>query len=146
MTIFNSRINDYKSAITVYPTAVQTFKTAATKIAMGAVFGKFGNAFKLSDGGVLVNKDCIVEVSGNIYASGALVVNDTLAVQINKNGTLVSTVCIDRASVALINMQIPPIVMSCEQGDVIHLYAYNSTSARGNLPADVKNRLTIKEI
>ena len=134
------------SAITVHTSATQTLTTSAAKISMATQFSKRGDAFSLSNGGVLCNKACTVEISGNLYVGSGLTSNDYVIVQAYINSTNMGTVGYARTTTTAAHIPIPSVVMDVEEGDYIYLYAYNSVGARGAMGAFLGNRLSVREV
>ncbi|MCB6992881.1 hypothetical protein LI177_05200 [bacterium 210820-DFI.6.37] len=135
-----------KSAITVSKSEEQTLTTSSAKIVVGEVNANFGDAFAASGGGVLINKDCYIEVSGSVYISGGLTSKDNVKVEFWLNNTLNTTVSYEAAANGIMLIPVSPFVFKATRGDIIHLYAANNTGARGTIPAYYRTRLTVKEI
>ena len=137
---------DARSAITVYKSAAQTLTTSAAKVTMGSTLGSVGDAFTLSNGGVLVNRDCTAEISGNLYVNSSLTAKDLVYLQFWVNSTNICTANTDCAAYGVLSVPFTPIIRKLTKGSYLYLYAYNNTAARGNLPAYAQNRLTVREI
>lgn len=140
-----------KSAITVYASLVdsaqQVLGTSAAKIVMSNTLSKTKDAFSADGGGILLNKDCIIEISGNLTLSALMTTGDIVYVQIWNDTKNIATVAATRAYAgAMADVAIPPIITSGSKGDHFYMYAYNNTGARGNIAPYAYNRLTVKEI
>ena len=134
------------SAMTVYKVATQTLTTSAAQVVMGNTLFNVGDLFTLSDGGILVNEGCRVAISANLYVSSGLTSGDVVAIQIWKNSTNITTVLIDKVAKTAGSFEVSPVILGVNAGDVIKLYAYNSTGARGTLGTGTGNRITVQEI
>ena len=146
ITIDGKNVITEKSAITVYKSATQTLTTSYAKAVMGTSLSSVGDAFELSDGGVLVKKDCTVEVSGHFYISG-VTAGDSIGVQLWKDGGNYSTVSAgNKAATTSLVVNVSPILISVTAGAVLHLAIVNSTASRGTVNAYAYDRMTVKEV
>ena len=145
ITIGGKNVSTERSAITVYKNAAQTLTKSYAKIVMGAIFTTVGDAFTFSDGGILINKDCTVEISGSLGVNSATS-GDVLYAQIWKNSTNVATISGAKAANSYTDMHITPTFMKVVAGDYIYLYGINNTGARGSLATNAMTKLSVKEI
>ena len=135
------------SSIVVRKGAEQTLTKTYAKITIDTISHEHGDAFTVSNGGVVVNKTMRALVGGSLYSNGSLVAGDTVFVALYLNGELSATVCTQRVEGGGAQIfPIPICIMDLDEGDRVDIYAYNNVAARGVIPAYYSTRLTITEL
>lgn len=147
----SSGSSDTKSAIMVGAASGQTLANTSKNLTMDSVLFNTGDKFSLSEGSVLVNSPCTVEITGSLYISSGLSSGDYVTIKIIKNSTNSGAMaCRGVASATRLGITLAPVIMNVDAGDYIHFNVVNSSS-RGavNSGASSSNgytRLVVKEL
>lgn len=128
-------------------TATTLSSTSETKITLNTIYTESDTAgiLAISDGGILCGADGLLEVSGSIGYTGLAAGNTTFCT-IKKGST---TVAQGKATPHFTQLIVgcTPQIISVSAGDIIYLYAQNSTAAQGTISQYVSNtRLTAKYV
>lgn len=115
------------------------------QVPMGSIYGQSGSPDLLSllDGGIECLKQGHVLVSAYMRASG-MTDGDYFHMTIYKNGVLVGSNFSTRAINAWADITIPPVVVTVAAGDIIHIYACNTSEARGTIEGSARNVMTVQ--
>lgn len=117
--------------------------TSEQRIPMTTYRHVVGSQLSVSDNGVLCGKDGFVEVSGNIYFVSGFNTNDIVHLII-KNGSTNIINAAHKLAGAYDYYSIAPIVYDVSAGDILYLYSYNQTAARGKVSRSTLSWLTVK--
>lgn len=96
-----------------------------------------------NSGGVKCAKSGYVEVSGTIYCTTGFTANDYVHLVIRRGSTLIIN-AVHRIPNNYDYFGVTPIVYSVSAGDILYLYAYNQSGARGQISAATGSWLTVK--
>ena len=124
-------------------TADVALSTSEKKITLSTSRGRIGPYLSNSNGGVKCGKDGYVEISGGIYFSSGFTNNDIVHTVVKKNSTQVINAA-HRLPASYDYYSVPPLVCEVSAGDILYLYAYNQTGARGSVNATTESWLTVK--
>ena len=147
--ILDYLLNRQKSVMQVYKSTAQTLTTSAAKVTMGNISKNVGDGFELYNGGIRIKEGSGINqviVSGSIYCNNGLTDKDTVHGQFYRNGTNMATFATVRGYGGIVFLPGLPLMMDVSEGDVIYIYAYNRTGARGNLPNYWQNHLIVQEL
>lgn len=136
----------YTSAITACG-ATGTADLALTKdeqkVNLNSNRARVGSDLISNDGGVQCAKSGYVEVSGAIYCTTGFTANDYVHLVIRRGSTLIIN-AVHRIPNDYDYYSVAPIVYSVSAGDILYLYAYNQSGARGQISAATGSWLTVK--
>lgn len=136
----------FTSAITACgatDTADLALSTSEKKVTLSSNRARVGADLTNNNGGVKCAKGGYVEVSGAIYCVSGFNANDLVHLVIKKNSTNIIN-AVHRLPNNYDYYSIAPIIYSVSAGDMLYLYAYNQTAARGQINAATLSWLTVK--
>jgi hypothetical protein len=107
-----------------------------------------GVGCSLSSNGIKVAEAGTYMVWGSAYVYGSFTANDIIHLRLYKNSTYLSLESIYRTPIATpYNMiHMGPFIVTLAANDVLYLYAYNQTAARGTIQSSASCGLTIRRI
>jgi hypothetical protein len=117
--------------------------TSEQRIPMTTYRHVVGEQLSVDSNGVLCGKDGFVEVSANIYFVSGFNANDLVRLII-KNGSTNIINAAHKLAGAYDYYSVAPIVYEVSAGDILYLYSYNQTAARGKASASSASWLTVK--
>ena len=120
-----------------------TTNTSGEKIPITTYRDKVGDYLSISNGGIKCEKKGHVEISGNVYFTDGFTANSLVHTLIKKNSTTVIN-AVHRLPTHYDYYSIPPLVFNVSAGDILYLYVYNQTDAKGKVAGDNRTWLTVK--
>ena len=120
-----------------------TTNTSGEKIPITTYRDKVGDYLSISNGGIKCEKKGHVEISGNVYFIDGFTANSLVHTLIKKNSTTVIN-AVHRLPTHYDYYSIPPLVFNVSAGDILYLYVYNQTDAKGKVAGDNRTWLTVK--
>lgn len=122
--------------------AAHSMTKSAEKISLSQIVGSGNHGFKLVSGGLQCPYNGTVIVTGVIMLGTGYTANDQIHVRAYRNSSATGPDIVHRkVSTSNGTVQINTIV-SVAAGDMIYLYAYNQTAARGTVQANATTRIT----
>lgn len=120
-----------------------TTNTSGVKIPITTYRGKVGSYLSISNDGIKCEKKGHVEISACAYFIDGFTANSLVHIIIKKNSTTVTN-AVHRLPSHYDYYSISPLVYSVSAGDILYLYAYNQTDAKGKVAGDSRTWLTVK--
>ena len=122
-----------------------TLGTSAKKIPLGTTQAYSTTLTEMSDGGIKCNLTGSVLVSATVYAGG-LSADGIVIAQVYKNDTAYALNAANSGTKTFACCQLQTRAMLVEEGDIIYLYAYNYTEAKGSIAVANRTQLTVMYI
>lgn len=122
--------------------AVYNMTNAAAKVSLSNLTGGVDHGFALTNGGLECPYAGTVIVTGVIMLGTGYTANDLIHVRVYKNSSATGPDITERkVSTTYGSLQITTVV-NVSKGDMLYLYAYNQTAARGTIQNVTTTRLT----
>lgn len=134
--------NTYGTLLTL--SSSLTLSTSAAKLPLNTFTG---DGCSKSSNGIKVNKSGIYRVSGMAYLTTGFTANDIIHLQLRKNSTTVAEAVWRTYNAAPYRtLYVGEMITSLSANDVIYLYAYNQTGARGTAATKQDTGIVINRI
>lgn len=134
--------NTYGTLLTL--SSSMTLSTSAAKLPLNTFTG---SGCSKSSNGIKVDKAGIYQVSGMAYLTTGFTANDIIHLQLRKNTTTIAEAVWRTYNAAPYQtLYTGPMIVSLAAGDIIYLYAYNQTGARGTAATKTDAGIVINRI
>lgn len=141
--VASGNITSAISACGAAGTADLALSTSEKRVNLNSNRAIVGADLTTNNGGVKCAKSGYVEVSGAIYCTTGFTANDYVHLVIRRGSTLIIN-AVHRIPNDYDYYSVASIVYPVSAGDILYLYAYNQSGARGQISAATGSWLTVK--